>query len=45
MDKEAIYNQLLVLRCRQGQQEAWEELVCRWEKPLQYYIRRMVDND
>jgi RNA polymerase sigma-70 factor (ECF subfamily) len=45
MDKEAIYNQLLVLRCRQGQQEAWEELVCRWEKPLLYYIRRMVDNE
>ncbi len=44
-DKEAIYNQLLVLRCRQGHQQAWEELVCRWEKPLLYYIRRMVDNE
>jgi RNA polymerase sigma-70 factor (ECF subfamily) len=45
MDKEAIYNQLLVIRCRQGQQQAWEELVSRWEKPLLYYIRRMIDNE
>jgi RNA polymerase sigma-70 factor (ECF subfamily) len=45
MDKESIYNQLLVLRCQTGQEQAWEELVRRWEKPLLYYIRRMVDNE
>ena len=45
MDKESIYSQLLVIRCRQGSQEAWEELVSRWEKPLLYYIRRMIDNE
>ena len=45
MDKEAIYNQLLVIRCRQGQEQAWTELVSRWEKPLLYYIRRMIDNE
>ncbi|MHC4292538.1 MAG: RNA polymerase sigma factor [Planctomycetota bacterium] len=45
MDKESIYNQLLVIRCRQGNQEAWGELVSRWEKPLLYYIRRMIDNE
>lgn len=45
MDKESIYNQLLVVRCRQGSQDAWSELVSRWEKPLLYYIRRMVDNE
>ncbi len=45
MDKEAIYNQLLILRCRSGQEQAWEELVNRWEKPLLYYIRRMIDNE
>jgi len=44
-DKEAIYNQLLVIRCRQGQEDAWSELVNRWEKPLLYYIRRMIDNE
>ena len=45
MDKEAIYNQLLVIRCRQRQEQAWTELVSRWEKPLLYYIRRMIDNE
>ena len=38
-DKEAIYNQLLVIRCRQGQEDAWSELVNRWEKPLLYPVR------
>ncbi|MHC4551349.1 MAG: RNA polymerase sigma factor [Planctomycetota bacterium] len=45
MSKEAIYNQLLVLRCQSGQAPAWDELVGRWEKPLIYYIRRMVDDE
>jgi len=45
LDKKSIYNQLLVIRCRQGQEEAWTELVSRWEKPLLYYIRRMIDNE
>ena len=45
MNKESVYNQLLVIRCRQGQEEAWSELVSRWEKPLLYYIRRMIDNE
>ena len=45
MDKEAIYNQLLVVRCQAGQEQAWEELVRRWEKPLLYYIRRMIDDE
>ena len=45
MDKDSIYNQLLVVRCQSGQEQAWEELVSRWEKPLLYYIRRMVDNE
>lgn len=45
MDKDSIYNQLLVLRCRQGTDGAWEELVSRWERPLLYYIRRMVEDE
>ena len=45
MSKEAIYNQLLVVRCRQGDETAWAELVERWEKSLLYYIRRMIDNE
>lgn len=44
-DKEAIYYELLVLRCRQGQKHAFEELIRMWEKRLFYYIRRLVDDE
>lgn len=37
MNPESIYNQMLA--------QAWEELVGRWEGPLLYYIRRMVDDE
>ncbi len=40
--KEVIYRELLVLRCRRGQKQAFEELVRLWEKRLFYYIRRLV---
>lgn len=43
--KQAIYYELLVLRCRRGQKDALEELVRGWEKQLFYYIRRLVDNE
>ena len=41
-DRQAIYQELLVLRCRRGQKEALQELVERWEKRLFYYVRRLV---
>ena len=44
-DKEAIYYELLVLRCRQGQKNAFEDLIRMWEKRLFYYIRRLVDDE
>jgi RNA polymerase sigma-70 factor (ECF subfamily) len=44
-EKEGIYCELLVLRCRQGQRAALEELVRTWEQPLFYYIRRLIDNE
>ena len=44
-DKEAIYYELLVLRCRRGQKSAFEQLFRAWERPLFYYIRRLVDNE
>jgi len=44
-EKEAIYCELLVLRCRRGRRDAQEELVRTWEKPLLYYIRRYVDDE
>lgn len=43
--KEAIYCELLVLRCKRGQKQALEELVRLWEKRLFYYVRRLVENE
>src|SRR5687768_12576173 len=42
---EAIYQELLALRCRRGEKAALEELVGTWEKRLFYFIRRLVDNE
>lgn len=44
-EKQAIYHELLVLRCRRGQKDALEELVRSWEKRLFYYIRRLIDDE
>ena len=44
-EKEAVYCELLVLRCRQRQKEALEELVRTWDRPLLYYIRRLVEDE
>jgi RNA polymerase sigma-70 factor (ECF subfamily) len=40
-----IRSQLLVLRYRRGDREAFKELVALWEKPLFYYIRRLVKTE
>jgi RNA polymerase sigma-70 factor, ECF subfamily len=42
---EAIYQELLALRCKRGEKAALEELVRTWEKRLLYFIRRLVDNE
>lgn len=44
-EKEEIYYELLVLRCRQGQRAAMEELVRIWEQPLFYFVRRLIDDE
>jgi RNA polymerase sigma-70 factor (ECF subfamily) len=41
--KEEIRNELLVLRYRRGDDRALEEIVSIWERPLFYYIRRLVN--
>lgn len=40
--KQTIYNELLVLRCQRGDAGAFRELVNTWERPLVYYIRRLL---
>lgn len=44
-EKERIYSELLVLRCRRKDRAAFEELIRRWENKLFYYIRRLVTNE
>ncbi len=44
-EKQAIYYELLVLRCRRGQADAFCELIRAWEKRLFYYIRRLIDDE
>lgn len=41
-DARAIYDRLLVVRCQLGERGALEELVRRWERPLLFYVRRML---
>lgn len=43
--KQAIYYELLVLRCRRKDKGAWDPLIRCFEKRLYYYIRRIVDNE
>lgn len=44
-DKQKKYNELIVFRCQRGKKAAFEELIQRWERPLFYYIRRLVEDE
>ena len=44
-EKEKIYYELLVLRCRRNDKDAWKELIGNWEKPIFYYVKRLVDDE
>lgn len=44
-EKQAIYYELLVLRCSRGQKDAIEELVENWERRLFYYIHRLIEDE
>jgi len=40
--RQAIYNELLAIRCQRGEPGAFRELVSTWERPLLFYIRRLL---
>jgi len=40
--KQIIYWELLAVRCQRGDAGAFRELVNIWERPLLYYIRRLL---
>ncbi len=42
---EAILDELLALRCRRGDAEAWRAVVRRFERRLLYFVRRLVDSE
>jgi RNA polymerase sigma-70 factor (ECF subfamily) len=44
-DKDAVARELLALRCRRGDRAALEELIRTWERPLLYFIRRLVEDE
>jgi RNA polymerase sigma-70 factor (ECF subfamily) len=41
-DKHAILLELLVLRCKRGERQAFNELISQWEGRLFFYVRRLV---
>ncbi len=41
-DKQAVLLELLVLRCKRGERQAFDELARQWEQRLLYYVRRLV---
>jgi RNA polymerase sigma factor (sigma-70 family) len=45
IDKQSILSQLIMLRWKRGDPEAFQELVKNWERPLLYYIRRLLGED
>jgi len=45
MNKAAeLIEQLLLLRCQMGDKDAFAELIERYERPLRYFINRLLDN-
>ena len=40
-----IYDELLVLKCQQGDKQAFEELVERWQKRLWHYAFQVTGSD
>ena len=45
MDKNEIYCELLVTRCRRGDRNAFQELVRLFERRLVYYLVRLTSNE
>jgi RNA polymerase sigma factor (sigma-70 family) len=43
--RDTIYCELLVLRCKQGYEQAFEDMIGHWDKRLFYYVRRLVKTE
>jgi len=40
-----LYQELLAIRAKRGDKEAFEEIVRTFERPVFYYVRRLLEND
>jgi len=40
-----LYQELLVIRAKRGDKDAFEEIVRTFERPMFYYVRRLVESD
>jgi DNA-directed RNA polymerase specialized sigma24 family protein len=43
--RDEVYQQLLAVRCQLGERAAMVELVRAWERPLLFYVRRLVSGE
>lgn len=43
--EQQIYTELLVIRCQQGEKEAFESIVQLWQKPLLVFALRYLDQE
>jgi RNA polymerase sigma-70 factor (ECF subfamily) len=43
--RDQIYNELLVVKCQQGDKEAFDELVGRWQKHLWHYAFKVTGSE
>jgi len=43
--REEIYDELLVIKCRQGNKDAFDELVGRWQKRLWHYAFKVTGSE
>lgn len=43
--KQVIRNQLILLHCQRGDERGFDELIAAWERPLLYYVRRLVESE
>lgn len=44
-DRQKIYRQLLAVRCRNGDPEAANDLLAEFQRPLLYYLRRLLGSE
>lgn len=44
-DRDAVYRELLAVRCQRGDRAAWDELVLSLEGRLLYFVRRLVRDE